>query len=86
MAEIIQRDGTWTFDGDTVRIVPGGKAHPVRLALGEIAVPVRAVAGISFEPDSVSYTQRQGYGCAGAPARCCGPPTAGSRTAPTPTR
>ncbi|MEU3715455.1 DUF4429 domain-containing protein [Streptomyces californicus] len=51
MAEIIQRDGTWTFDGDTVRIVPGGKAHPVRLALGEIAVPVRAVAGISFEPD-----------------------------------
>ncbi|MDQ0984638.1 DUF4429 domain-containing protein [Streptomyces sp. V2I9] len=51
MAEIIQRDGTWTFDGDTVRIVPGGKAHPVRSALGEVAVPVRAVAGISFEPD-----------------------------------
>ncbi|MFJ4706515.1 DUF4429 domain-containing protein [Streptomyces anulatus] len=51
MAEIIQRDGTWTFDGDTVRIVPGGKAHPVRQELGEIAVPVQAVAGISFEPD-----------------------------------
>ncbi|MFC9178899.1 MULTISPECIES: DUF4429 domain-containing protein [unclassified Streptomyces] len=51
MAEIIQRDGTWTFDGETVRIVPGGKAHPVRLALGELAVPVQALAGISFEPD-----------------------------------
>ncbi|MEV7910426.1 MULTISPECIES: DUF4429 domain-containing protein [Streptomyces] len=51
MAEIIQRDGTWTFDGDTVRIVPGGKAHPVRQALGETAVPLEAVAGISFEPD-----------------------------------
>ncbi|MEW2070198.1 DUF4429 domain-containing protein [Streptomyces sp. NPDC007346] len=51
MAEIIQRDGTWTFDGDTVRIVPGGKAHPVRTALGELAVPVQALAGISFEPE-----------------------------------
>lgn len=29
----------------------GGKAHPVRLALGELAVPVEALAGISFEPD-----------------------------------
>ncbi|WNF27193.1 DUF4429 domain-containing protein [Streptomyces sp. C11-1] len=51
MAEIIQRDGTWTFDGETVRIVPGGKAHPLRQALGEMSVPVQAVAGISFEPD-----------------------------------
>lgn len=51
MAEIIQHDGTWTFDGETVRIVPGGKAHPVRQALGEIAVPVQALAGVSFEPD-----------------------------------
>ncbi|MEW1610568.1 MULTISPECIES: DUF4429 domain-containing protein [unclassified Streptomyces] len=51
MAEIIQRDGTWTFDGETVRVVPGGKAHPVRLALGELAVPVEALAGVSFEPE-----------------------------------
>lgn len=51
MAEIIQRDGTWTFDGDTVRVVPGSKAHPVRQDLGELAVPVQALAGISFEPD-----------------------------------
>ncbi|CAM5571330.1 MULTISPECIES: DUF4429 domain-containing protein [Streptomyces] len=51
MAEIIQRDGTWTFDGDTVRIVPGGKAHPVRQELGEIAVPLEAVGGVSFEPE-----------------------------------
>lgn len=23
MAEILQRDGTWTFDGDTLRLTPG---------------------------------------------------------------
>ncbi|MEI7035083.1 DUF4429 domain-containing protein [Streptomyces pratensis] len=51
MAEIIQRDGTWTFDGETVRVVPGAKAHPVRQALGEISVPVQALAGVSFEPE-----------------------------------
>ncbi|MGC5361755.1 DUF4429 domain-containing protein [Streptomyces sp. DT24] len=53
MTEITQRDGTWSFDGSEVRIVPGrGKGiHPLREALGEIVVPVRAVAGISFEPD-----------------------------------
>ncbi|MEU6015985.1 DUF4429 domain-containing protein [Streptomyces sp. NPDC047515] len=53
MAEIIQRDGTWTFDGETVRIVPGrGKGiHPLRQELGERVVPLRALAGIAFEPD-----------------------------------
>ncbi|MEV7957757.1 DUF4429 domain-containing protein [Streptomyces sp. NPDC058316] len=52
MAEIIQRDGTWTFDGETVRIVPGGGKgiHPLRQELGERVVPLRALAGISFEP------------------------------------
>ncbi|QXE36724.1 DUF4429 domain-containing protein [Streptomyces sp. GMY02] len=51
MAEIIQKDGTWTFDGDTVRIVPGNDkgVGPLRRALGEIAVPLQALAGISFE-------------------------------------
>ncbi|MFJ6011741.1 DUF4429 domain-containing protein [Streptomyces sp. NPDC092952] len=53
MADIIQRDGTWTFDGEAVRIVPGrGKGiHPIREALGERVVPLDALAGISFEPD-----------------------------------
>ncbi|MFH8472932.1 DUF4429 domain-containing protein [Streptomyces sp. NPDC018000] len=53
MAEIIQRDGTWTFDGETVRIVPGrGKGiHPLRQELGECVVPLRALSGIAFEPD-----------------------------------
>ncbi|MFD0340535.1 DUF4429 domain-containing protein [Streptomyces sp. NPDC127117] len=53
MAEIIQRDGTWTFDGESVRIVPGrGKGiHPLREGLGECVVPLRALAGISLEPD-----------------------------------
>ncbi|MFI6700991.1 DUF4429 domain-containing protein [Streptomyces sp. NPDC050509] len=51
MAEIIQRDGTWTFDGDTVRIVPGKDkgVSLFRRTLGEIAVPLEALAGISFE-------------------------------------
>ncbi|MFI8001739.1 DUF4429 domain-containing protein [Streptomyces sp. NPDC086010] len=51
MADIITRDGTWSFDGGTVRIVPGGKVHPVRQDLGELVVPLEAVAGASFEPD-----------------------------------
>ncbi|MFE5853593.1 DUF4429 domain-containing protein [Streptomyces sp. NPDC056500] len=50
MAEIIQKDGTWTFDGDTVRIVPGSDkgVSLLRKTLGELAVPLRAVAGVSF--------------------------------------
>ncbi|UYQ62251.1 DUF4429 domain-containing protein [Streptomyces peucetius] len=52
MVEIIQKDGTWTFDGDTVRIVPGSdkSVSPLRRTLGEVAVPLGALAGISFEP------------------------------------
>ncbi|MFF4159574.1 DUF4429 domain-containing protein [Streptomyces sp. NPDC001678] len=52
MAEILQKDGTWTFDGDTIRIVPGRErgAHPLRQTLGELAVPLGAVAGVAFEP------------------------------------
>ncbi|MCT2591077.1 DUF4429 domain-containing protein [Streptomyces sp. N2-109] len=51
MAEIIQRAGTWTFDGDTVRIVPGsGKSvGALRKSLGEVSVPLTAVAGIAYE-------------------------------------
>jgi hypothetical protein len=51
MAEIIQRKGTWTFDGETVRIVPATdkSVHPLRKALGEVAVPLAAVAGIAYE-------------------------------------
>ncbi|MEU2719035.1 DUF4429 domain-containing protein [Streptomyces smyrnaeus] len=52
MAEILQRAGAWTFDGETVRIVPGTErqVHQLRKALGEVAVPLRAVAGIAYEP------------------------------------
>ncbi|MFD9571592.1 DUF4429 domain-containing protein [Streptomyces sp. NPDC059982] len=52
MAEIIQKDGTWTFDGDTVRVVPGRDKGVglLRQHLGEVAVPLRAIAGISHEP------------------------------------
>ncbi|MEV0527927.1 DUF4429 domain-containing protein [Streptomyces sp. NPDC050439] len=51
MAEIIQRDGTWTFDGETLRLVPGRDKNVslLRKALGELAVPLGALAGIAFE-------------------------------------
>ncbi|MEV0318997.1 DUF4429 domain-containing protein [Streptomyces sp. NPDC050658] len=51
MAEIIQRDGTWTFDGETLRLVPGHDKNVslLRKTLGELAVPLRALAGIAFE-------------------------------------
>ncbi|MEU4494697.1 DUF4429 domain-containing protein [Streptomyces sp. NPDC023998] len=56
MAEIIQKDGTWAFDGDTVRIVPGNdkSVSLLRKTLGEVAVPLGALAGISFEPGKKS--------------------------------
>ncbi|TGB06474.1 DUF4429 domain-containing protein [Streptomyces sp. MZ04] len=51
MAEIIQRDGTWTFDGETLRLVPGHDKNVslLRKTLGELAVPLAALAGIAFE-------------------------------------
>lgn len=47
MAEIIQKDGTWTFDGDAVRIVPGRDKGVglLRQHLGEVVVPLRAIGG-----------------------------------------
>jgi hypothetical protein len=51
MTELIGKNGTWTFDGDVVRIVPGHDKDVSRLrsALGEIAVPLEAVAGVACE-------------------------------------
>ncbi|WP_028803510.1 DUF4429 domain-containing protein [Streptomyces sp. 142MFCol3.1] len=51
MAEIIQRDGTWAFDGDALRLTPGRDRNVglLRRALGELAVPLGALAGVSFE-------------------------------------
>ncbi|MEU6681777.1 DUF4429 domain-containing protein [Streptomyces sp. NPDC046832] len=53
MAEIIQRDGTWAFDGDTIRITPGlNRSVPLfRRTWGEIDVPLAAVAGIVLESE-----------------------------------
>ncbi|WBB59729.1 DUF4429 domain-containing protein [Streptomyces sp. WMMC500] len=52
MAEVIAKDGTWDFDGDIIRIVPGRDrgVHKLRQLLGEVAVPLPAVAGIAYEP------------------------------------
>ncbi|MEI5103918.1 DUF4429 domain-containing protein [Streptomyces sp. PmtG] len=51
MAEIIQRDGTWTFDGETLRLVPGRDkgVSLLRKTLGELTLPLTALAGIAFE-------------------------------------
>ncbi|MFE7964560.1 DUF4429 domain-containing protein [Streptomyces cellulosae] len=51
MAEIIQKDGTWTFDGETLRLTPGRDKNVglLRRTLGELAVPLEALAGISLE-------------------------------------
>lgn len=51
MAEIIQRDGTWVFDGEALRLTPGRDKNVslFRKALGELLVPLGALAGVSFE-------------------------------------
>jgi hypothetical protein len=51
MAEIIQRDGTWVFDGDALRLTPGRDKNVglLRRTLGELTVPLGALAGVSFE-------------------------------------
>ncbi|WP_181801889.1 DUF4429 domain-containing protein [Streptomyces shenzhenensis] len=51
MAEIIQRDGVWAFDGDALRLTPGRDRNVsvLRRTLDELAVPLGALAGISFE-------------------------------------
>jgi hypothetical protein len=51
MAEIIQRDGTWIFDGDTLRLTPGRDKNVslLRRTLGELTVPLDALAGVSLE-------------------------------------
>ncbi|WRZ92768.1 DUF4429 domain-containing protein [Streptomyces sp. NBC_01007] len=51
MAEIIQRDGTWIFDGDALRLTPGRDKNVslLRRTLGELTVPLCALAGVSLE-------------------------------------
>ncbi|MFJ2741772.1 DUF4429 domain-containing protein [Streptomyces sp. NPDC087440] len=52
MAEIMQKDGTWSFEVDSLRLVPGSDkgVSLLRRTLGEVSVPLEALAGISFEP------------------------------------
>ncbi|WP_333739524.1 DUF4429 domain-containing protein [Streptomyces sp. IBSBF 2806] len=51
MAEILQKDGTWIFDGDALRLTPGRDRGVglLRRELGELIVPLRALAGLSLE-------------------------------------
>ncbi|WEO95805.1 DUF4429 domain-containing protein [Streptomyces sp. FXJ1.172] len=53
MAEIIARDGTWAFDGSTIRITPGlHRSVPLfRQTYGEISVPLEAVSGVVYAPE-----------------------------------
>jgi hypothetical protein len=52
MAEVLMKDGSWTFDGEVIRIVPSHQrgVHKLRHALGELVVPLVAVAGVAYEP------------------------------------
>ncbi|MEU1723406.1 DUF4429 domain-containing protein [Nonomuraea sp. NPDC005692] len=52
MTEIAVPDGSWTFNGEMLRIVPGGDkdVHELRKVLGEVAVPLEAIATCAFEP------------------------------------
>ncbi|MET8868189.1 DUF4429 domain-containing protein [Nonomuraea sp. NPDC004580] len=52
MAEIAVPDGQWTFNGELLRIVPGSdkRVDELRRTLGEIEVPLEAIAGAAFEP------------------------------------
>ncbi|MEU6460838.1 DUF4429 domain-containing protein [Streptomyces sp. NPDC046976] len=49
MAEIIQKDGTWVFDGDALRLIPGRDKGVglLRRELGELLIPLSALASIS---------------------------------------
>ncbi|KUO13736.1 DUF4429 domain-containing protein [Streptomyces sp. DSM 15324] len=51
MAELLQKDGTWVFDGDALRLTPGRDKGVglLRKELGELVVPLGALAGVSFE-------------------------------------
>lgn len=44
------QDGSWWFDGEVVRIAPGAgrKVHRFRRVLGEISVPLQAIAGVTY--------------------------------------
>ncbi|TQN31708.1 putative oligomerization/nucleic acid binding protein [Haloactinospora alba] len=52
MTELMTRDGTWTFDGENVGITPasGRGVHKLRRYLGEVTVPLAAIAAITHEP------------------------------------
>ncbi|WP_327589315.1 DUF4429 domain-containing protein [Nonomuraea sp. NBC_00507] len=52
MAEIAVPDGSWTFNGEILRVVPGSDkdVHDLRKTLGEVVVPRDAIAGVAFEP------------------------------------
>nr|WP_062340456.1 DUF4429 domain-containing protein [Herbidospora sakaeratensis] len=52
MTEVLVSDGSWTFNGDVIRIVPAKErgVNKLRQALGELVVPLAAVAGIAYQP------------------------------------
>lgn len=52
MAEINSPFGTWTFDGEVLRVIPGShrRVHKVRKTLGEVELPLSTIAGLSYEP------------------------------------
>lgn len=55
---VTAKDGTWSFDFERLRITPGPSAHPLRAALGELVVPLAAVADLAWEPARKGGTLR----------------------------
>jgi hypothetical protein len=62
MAELTGRNGTWTFDGDVLRVVPADTEDVSRLraALGTITVPLTALSGIAHDAGRVRLRLRAG--------------------------
>ncbi len=60
MAEVIGRDGNWTFDSEVIRILPGRDrgVHRLRRMLGEVTVPLPAVARITYQASRKGGTLR----------------------------
>ncbi|MFD6323843.1 DUF4429 domain-containing protein [Streptomyces sp. NPDC058442] len=51
MVEIIQKDGTWSLETNVLRLTPGRDRSVglLRRTLGELVIPLEALAGISLE-------------------------------------
>ncbi|MCE7006880.1 DUF4429 domain-containing protein [Kibdelosporangium philippinense] len=52
MDEVLGKDGSWTFDLETLRITPSHSrgVHKLRQAIGELSIPLEAINSVVYEP------------------------------------